>query len=106
MQGNAAASCQSCVSRHVGLIRRIVDNLPPPGNYMRELCWKGQAPAIKSLLEARHKHRGAELAKAMAEMAIVDEQVAERQLKNIGVKPALRAQHQHSCGVSPRPEGQ
>ena len=88
--GNAAAKAANpALADTFGLIRRIVDNLPPPGNYMRELYWKGQAPAIKSLLEAEAQAQGRELAKAMAEMAIVDEQVAERQLKNIGVKPAL-----------------
>ena len=88
--GNAAAKAANpALADTMGLIRRIVDNLPPPGNYMRELYWKGQAPAIKSLLEAEAQAQGRELAKSMAEMAIVDEQVAERQLKNIGVKPVL-----------------
>ena len=88
--GNAAAKAANpALADTMGMIRRIVDNLPPPGNYMRELYWKGQAPAIKSLLEAEAQAQGGALAKWMAEMAIVDEQVAERQLKNIGVKPAL-----------------
>jgi SPP1 gp7 family putative phage head morphogenesis protein len=73
----------------MGLIRRIVDNLPPPGNYMRELYWKGQMPAVQSLLEMEAKAQERELLKVMSEIAPIDEDVAKRQLKNIGITPTL-----------------
>ena len=85
----AAKAANPALAETMGLIRRIVDNLPPPGNYMRELYWKGQRPAVESLLEMEAKAQERELLKVMSEIAPIDEDVAKRQLKNIGITPAL-----------------
>ena len=85
----AAKAANPALAETMGLIRRIVDNLPPPGNYMRELYWKGQMPAVQSLLEMEAKAQERELLKVMSEIAPIDEDVAKRQLKNIGITPTL-----------------
>ena len=85
----AAKAANPALAETMGLIRRIVDNLPPPGNYMRELYWRGQRPAVESLLEMEAKAQERELLKVMSEIAPIDEDVAKRQLKNIGITPTL-----------------
>ena len=85
----AAKAANPELAETMGLIRRIVDNLPPPGNYMRELYWRGQRPAVESLLEMEAKAQERELLKVMSEIAPIDEDVAKRQLKNIGITPTL-----------------
>ena len=85
----AAKAANPALAETMGLIRRIVDNMPAPGNYMRELYWKGQRPAVESLLEMEAKAQERELLKVMSEIAPIDEDVAKRQLKNIGITPKL-----------------
>ena len=85
----AAKAANPALAETMGLIRRIVDNMPAPGHYMRELYWKGQMPAVQSLLEMEAKAQERELLKVMSEIAPIDEDVAKRQLKNIGIKPTL-----------------
>ena len=85
----AAKAANPALAETMGLIRRIVDNMPAPGNYMRELYWKGQRPAVESLLEMEAKAQERELLKVMSEIAPIDEDVAKRQLKNIGITPTL-----------------
>ena len=85
----AAKAANPALAETMGLIRRIVDNMPAPGHYMRELYWKGQMPAVQSLLEMEAKAQERELLKVMSEIAPIDEDVAKRQLKNIGITPTL-----------------
>jgi ribosome-binding factor A len=56
---------------------------------MRELQWKGQRPAIESLLMQYNNELGRQVNKSMVEMAGIDELAAERQLKNINITPVL-----------------
>ena len=85
----AAKAANPALAETMGLIRRIVDNMPAPGHYLRELYWKGQMPAVQSLLEMEAKAQERELLKVMSEIAPIDEDVAKRQLKNIGITPTL-----------------
>nr|BAR30405.1 hypothetical protein [uncultured Mediterranean phage uvMED] len=88
--GNAIAKAANPqLANTFGMIRRIVDNLPPPGNYMRELQWKGANPAVKSLLEQYNDDLAKQLANGLAEMQAIDEETAYRQLKNINHSPSI-----------------
>nr|BAR30371.1 hypothetical protein [uncultured Mediterranean phage uvMED] len=88
--GNAIAKAANPqLANTFGMIRRIVDNLPPPGNYMRELQWKGAHPAVKSLLEQYNDNLAKQLANGLAEMQAIDEETAYRQLKNINLSPSV-----------------
>ena len=88
--GNAIAKAANPqLANTFGMIRRIVDNLPPPGNYMRELQWKGAHPAVKSLLEQYNDDLAKQLANGLAEMQAIDEETAYRQLKNMDHSPTV-----------------
>ena len=86
--GNAIAKAANPqLADTFGMVRRIVDNLPPPGNYMRELQWKGAHPAVKSLLMQYNDDLAKQMANGLAEMQAIDEETAYKQLKNMNLSP-------------------